>query len=497
MATPSRTRSSGCRASGTLGAVAGDRVVYTPAPGFAGTDTFTYRASDGEASSNLGTVTITVIASTAPVAQDQTVSTAEDTPVAITLVATDPNGDPLTYAIVDGPTRGVLSGQPPAVTYTPNLDTNGLDSFTFKASDGVSDSNVATVTIDVQSGTDPPSAIDQGLAVSEDGSLAMVLTGFDPDGDPLTFRVVTEPLHGTLTGTAPNLIYAPALHFYGPDQLTFVVNDGTSDSNAGTIGITVTPVNDAPVADDVDVSTLEDTDVSVTLTASDVDVIDTLSFIVVSAPASGQLLGTPPTLTYRPAPDAHGVFTFTFAANDGLLDSNEATVTITVTPVNDVPVAQSRSLGTDEDVPLPITLEAIDGDGDALSYAIVAPPSLGTLSGTAPSLTYTPLPNQSGEDSFTFRASDGASESNLATVSITIAPVNDPPVATNQSVSTRESQPVLITLTATDVEGDALSFTIESAPAQGTLSGAAPIVTYTPAAGFSGSDAFTFRASDG
>jgi hypothetical protein len=146
-----------------------------------------------------------------PVADDQNLTTPEDTPLAITLTAFDADGDPLTYSIVTGPLHGTLSGTPPAVTYTPNLNYHGTDQFTFRAYDGHDYSNTATVTITVTPVNDAPVANDQVVTTPEDTPDAVTLTGQDVDGDNLTFNVATGPSHGTLGGMSPNLTYTPAL----------------------------------------------------------------------------------------------------------------------------------------------------------------------------------------------------------------------------------------------------------------------------------------------
>jgi hypothetical protein len=300
----------------------------------------------------------------------------------------------------------------------------------------------------------------------------------------LTFAVVAGPVHGTLSGTPPDVTYTPNADYNGPDSFTFRANDGTADSNLATVSITVNPVNDPPVADDQAVSTDEDTPVDITLTASDANG-DPLTFAVVAGPSHGTLSGTPPNLTYTPDADYYGSDSFTFRANDGVADSNVATVSITVNPVNAPPVADDQAVATDEDTPVDIALTASDADGDPLTFVIVSGPARGTLSGTPPDVTYTPDADYHGPDSFTFRANDGTADSNIATVSITVGPVNDPPVADDQAVTTAEDTPVDITLTASDSDGDALTFTVVSGLSHGTLSGTPPNVTYTPDADYS------------
>jgi hypothetical protein len=472
-------------------------VTYTPVAGYFGPDSFTFKVNDGTVNSPAATVSVTVVhVNHVPVATDQTVTTAEDTAKAITLAATDADGDTLTYSIVAGPTHGALSGVAPNVTYTPAANYNGPDSFTFKANDATVDSNLATVTITVTAVNDAPVASDQGATATEDVAKAITLSATDVEGDPLTYSVVAGPTHGTLSGIAPNLTYTPAANYNGPDSFTFKANDGALDSNIATVTITVTAVNDPPVAAAQSVTTAEDTAKAISLTASDVDG-DALTFSVVAGPAHGTLSGIAPDLTYSPAANYNGADSFTFKANDGTVDSNIVTVTISVTAVNDAPVASAQSVTTAEDTAKAIPLTATDVDGDALTFSIVVGPAHGTLSGVAPNVTYTPAANYNGPDSFTFKANDGLLNSNVATVTITVTPVNDPPTANAQSVSSLEDTAKAITLAASDLEGDSLTYSIVTPPAHGTLSGVSPNLTYTPAADYNGSDSFTFKANDG
>src|SRR6185436_16038450 len=235
-------------------------------------------------------------------------------------------------------------------------------------------------------------------------------------------------------------------------------------------------------------TTLEDTPGSGTLVANDIDG-DTLTYSIVANGAKGTATVTNATsgaFTYTPAANATGVDSFTFKARDASVDSNVATVTVTITAVNDAPVAAAQAVTTNEDTPKAITLSATDEEGATLTYTVVASPAHGALSGTAPTLTYTPAANYNGPDSFTFKANDGTADSNVATVSITVTSVNDAPVATAQAVTTTEDTAKAITLGATDVEGSALTYIVVTPPAHGTVTGAAPTLTYTPAANYNG-----------
>src|SRR5262249_32431918 len=225
-----------------------------------------------------------------------------------------------------------------------------------------------------------------------------------------------------------------------------------------------------PVAAAQSVTTNQDTAKAITRVATDVDG-DPWTYAIVAAPTHGTLSGVAPAVTYTPAAGYFGPDSFTFKANDGTVDSNIATVSLTVVHVNHAPVAAAQSVSTNQDTAKAITLTATDADGDVLTYAIVLGPTHGTLSGTAPNVTYTPARGYFGPDSFTFKANAGPVGSNIATVSLTVVHVNHAPVAAAQSVATTDDTPKAITLTATDVDGDPLTYAIVAAPTHGTLSG--------------------------
>ncbi|MEM1263492.1 MAG: Ig-like domain-containing protein [Pseudomonadota bacterium] len=472
-------------------------LTYTPNPDFNGTDSFTFLTADGQSASGPATVAITVApVNDAPIAAGQAITIAENETATITLAATDVDGDTLTFRTDSQPLNGVLSGAAPTLTYTPNANFAGSDSFTFVANDGTVDSAAVTVSITITDVSMPPVATAQSVTVNEDASLAITLAGTDPDGDALTFALDTQPINGSVSGAAPNITYTPAPDFFGDDSFSFTASDGTFTSDAATVTVTVAPVADAPTASAQAVSVVEDGSVMVTLMGADPDG-DTLSFAVTTSPANGVLTGLPPNVTYVPNADFSGVDSFAFTASDGTLTSNPATVSITVSPANDAPIATAQAVTVAEDDSLAIVLAGTDVDGDALSFSIASPPMNGALTGTAPNLTYTPAADFFGSDSFAFVASDGVVTSAAATVSISISAVNDAPFADAQMLTTPEGTPRTLTLTGSDIDGDALTFTVTSGPSNGSLSGTAPNLTYTPTSGFSGSDAFTFVANDG
>jgi len=436
---------------------------------------------------------------TAPVAQPESVTTDEDTPKGILLKANDADGDSLTYYIVTPPSYGSLSGIPPNLIYTPNLNYNGTDYFTFQVSDGQVASNTAMVYITVDAVNDAPIAVAQSVVTVENSSTGIFLEASDVDGDDLTYNIVTSPTKGTLSGSAPHLTYTPNANYSGSDYFSFQANDGQAASNTATVSITIEPVNNPPVAIERWKTTNKNTPKTFTLTGSDPD-NDPLTFSIVTQPTHGTLSGTLPQVTYTPDNDYAGKDTFEFKVNDGTVDSAPAIVHMNVLDTNSAPVAQSQSVSFDQDTPQEITLTATDADNDSLTYTITNYPTHGTLSGTVPGLIYTPDVGYSGSDYFSFQANDGQATSNTATVAITINSVaseNNPPVAIGRWKRTSKNTSKTFTLTATDEDNDPLTFIIVSPPEHGTLSGTLPEVTYTPDYNYRGKDPFYFKVNDG
>ena len=172
-------------------------------------------------------------------------------------------------------------------------------------------------------------------------------------------------------------------------------------------------------------------------------------------------------------------------------------------------MAANDAYTTDEDTPRTVAAPGVlgndsDVDGVSLTAVLVTGPAHGTLTLNADgSFTYTPAANYNGPDSFTYQASDGLAQSTVATVSVTINPVNDAPVAVNDTYTTTQDTPLTVPAPGvlgndTDVDGGTLTAALVTGPANGTLTlNADGSFTYTPAAGFSGTDSFTYQASDG
>ncbi|MCF6314124.1 MAG: Ig-like domain-containing protein, partial [Verrucomicrobiales bacterium] len=195
------------------------------------------------------------------------------------------------------------------------------------------------LSVTVGQNNEPPTAENGAFTLDEDTSVAATLAVSDPDGDSLTYTIVVSPNFGVISGSAPNLIYTPAADYYGPDHFEYKVSDGELESVVATVSLTVVPVNDAPVAEDENLTTVEDLLLAISIGGSDVDG-DTTTVEIVDQPANGLLDNLNPVeagleLEYTPAPNFSGQDSFTYRVTDGTLFSEIRTVAITITPVND------------------------------------------------------------------------------------------------------------------------------------------------------------------
>jgi VCBS repeat-containing protein len=312
---------------------------------------------------NVAVLLNNTVSNQAPVAAGDAFSTPEDTVLTVPAPGVlgndaDPDGDPLTAALVTGPSHGSLTlNANGSFTYTPAPNYAGIDSFTYRASDGTLTSNLATVSISVTAVNDAPTAADDAYSTAEDTTLTVAAPGVlgndsDPDGSQLNAVLGSGPSHGTLTLNANgSFIYTPAADYDGTDSFTYRANDGTLDSNQAKVTITITATNEEPTAADDTYSTTEDTALTVAtpgLLGNDTDPDhDSLNAVLVSEPSHGTLtLNGNGSFSYTPAGNFIGSDSFKYRANDGTLSSNPATVTISVTAVNDAPTLAVAAGGT-------------------------------------------------------------------------------------------------------------------------------------------------------
>lgn len=482
---------------GTLSCI-GDACTYTPAPDFNGSDSFTFDVSDGSAT-DLGTIEITVTpVNDAPVATDVADGTTdEDVTLSLTLGGTDVDGDPVTVTAVSDPSNGTATIQGPnAVDYVGDANFHGIDTFEFTVTDGQGGFDPGTVVVTVAPVNDAPTIDDQTFDLLEDAPGVLSLVAGDVDGDVLSWSIITSPSHGVLSGAGPDVEYSPDANFNGTDSFEVSIDDGNGGTDTATITLLVAAVNDAPVAEAAAVTTEEDVPVEITLGASDVDGDPMVFTSPVVGPSFGTLICTGAVCTYTPALNFHGLDQFTFQVDDGNGGMDTTMVSITITPVNDLPVAADAVVSTTEDTAVSIFLVASDIDADPLTFTPTEP-SHGILAGSAPNLVYVPDANYHGSDTFQFTVADGAGGHDTGLIEITVTPVNDAPVATGGSTSTPENTPVTFQLGGTDVDGDALTFTA-TPPDEGILTcSLAGSCHYAPASGFVGTFAIGYEVSDG
>tara|TARA_B100001057_G_scaffold144445_1_gene144315 strand:+ start:635 stop:4471 length:3837 start_codon:yes stop_codon:yes gene_type:complete len=459
--------------------------------------------------------TIADMISVATAAPTPTTSTShtvqEDGSTTINLTATDPNGQAVTFAITSDPTNGIAtlvnSANGTDITYTPNANFFGTDSFSYTASNETYTSEPATITIVVEGEDDEPTTNDITASTNEDVSVELSLDASEFDGDSISFSVISQPSNGILGDINDNKVeYTPNPDWNGTDTFTFEATDERilfDKQNIATATITVNPVNDPPVTDNQSASTDEDNAVDITLTSNDVEE-DNISYSIVSDTSNGSSVLSGVIVTYTPSSDWNGTDTLSFKANDGMDDSNTSTLTITVNGINDAPIANNVTTQMDENKvggryqPVTVTLNASDVDGDNLTYALVAGPANGSVGDISNNeIIYAPNQDFNGTDTFTYKANDGVEDSNEATVTVTINPVDDPPTTENMSVETDEDVALEISFPATDVDGESLSYSIEDGVSNGTLELANNIVNYTPDLNWSGNVSFTYKANDG
>ncbi|WP_052306882.1 Ig-like domain-containing protein [Chitinophaga pinensis] len=480
---------------------------YTPNPNYNGPDMFTVVISDGHGSSVTVTVNITVTAvNDAPTGTGDTRTTLEDTPVNGAVSGADVDGDALTYTLGTAPTNGLatVNATTGAYTYTPNPNYNGPDVFTVVISDGHGGSVTVTVNITVTAVNDAPTGTGDTRTTLEDTPVNGAVSGADADGDALTYTLGTAPTNGlaTVNATTGAYTYTPNPNYNGPDAFTVVISDGNGGSITVTVNITVTAVNDAPTGTGDTQTTLEDTPVNGAVSGADVDG-DALTYTLGTAPANGlaTVNATTGAYTYTPNPNYNGPDAFTVVISDGNVGSVTVTVNITVTAVNDAPTGTGDTQTTLEDTPVNGAISGADVDGDALTYTVGTAPTngLATVNATTGAYTYTPNPNYNGPDVFTVIISDGNGGSATVTVNITVTAVNDAPTGTGDTQTTLEDTPVNGAVSGADVDGDALTYTLGTAPTNGlaTVNATTGAYTYTPNPNYNGPDAFTVVISDG
>jgi lysophospholipase L1-like esterase len=532
----------GARGTAAVTDQAAGEFTYTPNANVTGSDAFTFKVNDGSRDSNVAVVSV-VIVKPRPIAADDAVSTDEDVPVTIDVLANDSgNGhiiDPASVVLTTPPTLGSATVNPDGtIDYSPSVNANGTDSFTYTVKDDVgSTSNAATVTLTIAAVNDSPSAADDDFTVAEDSTSSLSVLGnnghgadVDVDGVAFAITAVGTPDNGgsvSINGAQNALIYAPAANFFGAETFFYTVSDGDGGTDTAAVTVIVTPVNDPPVAADDDLTVAEDSTTTLSVLADngngeDFDIDGgSLTIVGVSVTSNGGSLSLNAgntALIYTPSPNFFGIETFIYTVGDGLGGADTATVTVDVTPVNDPPVARDDELTVAEDSTTMLSVLADNGngadtdiDGSTLTITGVGVTSEGgaaVINGTGDAVMYTPAADFFGVETFTYTVSDDQDGTGTALVTMTITTVNDAPVARDDvfTVAFNSSNNTLAVLADngsgadTDPDNDVISVVSTGTPNQGGIVAPNPAqdaLIYTPPAGFIGNEALTYTVNDG
>ena len=554
--------------NGTVSVAADGSVSFTPTPGYNGPISFDYVVEDGNGGEDTGTVTGTVNPTNdPPVADDETFTTDEDGgAIALDLLTgdTDPDGDTLSVKSINGTeitpgipqTIGVDNGTVSvavdgSVSFTPTEGYNGPINFDYVVQDGNGGEDTGTVTGTVNPVNDPPVADDESFTMEEDGgSIPLdLLTGdTDPENDTLSIKSIngtdiTPGIpqtigvdNGTVSVAADGSVsFTPTEGYNGPINFDYVVQDGNGGEDTGTVTGTVNPVNDPPVADDESFTMEEDGgSIPLDLLTGDTDPEnDTLSIKSINGtditPGIPQTIGVDNgtvsvaadgSVSFTPTEGYNGPINFDYVVQDGNGGEDTGTVTGTVNPVNDPPVADDESFTMEEDggsIPLDLLTGDTDPENDTLSIKSIngtditpgIPQTIGVDNGTVSvaadgSVSFTPTEGYNGPINFDYVVQDGNGGEDTGTVTGTVNPVNDPPVADDESFTMEEdggSIPLDLLTGDTDPDNDTLSIKsingTDITPGipqtigvdNGTVSVAADgSVSFTPTAGYNGPD---------
>ncbi|WP_417362394.1 Ig-like domain-containing protein [Gallaecimonas pentaromativorans] len=458
---------------------------------------------------------------TTPVANNDSFALTEDTPAQLAVLANDAvvrgSFNNASLVVVTQPQHGTLSLNTGTgiLTYSPEADYNGADSFTYQVQDSYGTlSNTATATLTLAAVNDPPRAADDVASLQAGAEITVDVLANDAEvdsGDSInaaTLVIASKPEHGSASVQGGQIVYQADDDFTGVVTLRYQVGDTSQGalSNEATLTLTVL-ASGAPVAN-ADAATLdEDTSLDIDVLANDSgNGLDANTLAVVVAPSHGAVSLVSGMLRYVPAADYFGSDSFSYRVADASgLTSSAATVTLTINPVNDAPVAVADTAVMVTTGAMDINVLGNDGDVDNaigdLTIQFTGPPASGNLSLNGRLVHYQPV-GSPVSDSFQYRLRDPSGAlSAPVTVNIVASLPNQPPLAVDDQASTRQNEAVTINLLSNDSDADgsldAPSLALVIAPAHGvaTLQGSGQML-YTPSTGFHGDDTFSYQVAD-
>ncbi|MEB2268338.1 tandem-95 repeat protein, partial [Priestia megaterium] len=467
-----------------------------------GVDSFSVVVSDGQGGTAISTIMITILpVNDPPVGPDViTVTTFEESPVTGQIVATDPEGDPLTYTLQDPPTNGTaVINQEGLFTYVPNENFAGNDTFTVRIADPTGQfiiTNVFVVVIPVEK---PPTVPNYSITTPENQSVTGQVVGSDPNGDLLTYRLGTSPVNGsTIINIDGSFIYLPNSNYVGPDLFTVIVEDSTGLTAVSIVNVTVIDINDSPITSDVILQTIENVAINGQVFATDPD-DNLLTFSLSGTPFNGTALVNPDgTFLYTPNPNFIGLDSFTVEVRDSRGASAQSLVTISVIRVNQPPIVVDLSLSTVQGQFVTGQVPAFDPEGDPLVYGLNLAPFNGTaIINSDGTFTYTPNPSFVGTDSFSVFARDPLGNQGFGTITVEVQSQDLPISAEGLTLTTLANQPVSGSIATVNPAGSPLTYAVAIPPSNGTVVlNQDGTLVYTPNPGFTGEDIFDIVVID-
>lgn len=490
---------------------------YQPEPNFNGQDSFTYKNNDGLTDSSAATVTIVVNPVNDPPTISgipATVSVDELTPLTLTATAADIDNpvESLRFSLTGSSFGASINPKTGVLSWTPE-EAQGPGTYTFqvKVTDGTAtvgtplNVTVREVNVAPKFSTAPVSATIKEL---EPYSFSVQAVDTDLPKQDLTYSLVGAPEGAAINSSTGSISWTPteAQGNNSTYQFTVKVSDGVAAAEQP-FSLRVQEVNTAPNLTAVSDQTIDEmTPLSLTVKAADADIPanDITYSLDSSAPAGMTINAKSGVISWTPnESQGAGDYAITVRAADNgtpaLADSK--TFKVHVNEVNIAPVAENSAVSLDEDNSITIALKATDADlpANKLTYSVISNPTHGKLSGSDSNLIYQPDANFNGSDSFTFTVNDGLTNSNTATVSINVKPVNDSPTARPDDATTTSDTPVTINVVAndSDIDGDKISLASVSDAINGTVEIVGGEARFTPKPGYQGDGGFKYTISDG